>query len=73
MFFLFFSYFGPEAGNLFCSWPRGLKARKNSINIKILGGTVFGTNRNRACDKRDLPPVPGINREFHSKIGILSL
>ena len=42
---------------------------------------MFGTNRNRPCNKRgpslqQTGPVPGTNRprsvEFHSKIGILS-
>ena len=51
----------------------GNREGKKPININILGGTVFGTNRNLPWDKRDSRsrdepgPVP-----FHSKIAILS-
>ena len=34
-----------------------MSGKKKPININILGGTVFGTNRNRPWDKRD--PSPG--------------
>ena len=56
-----------------------LRARRKPININILGGTVFGTNRNRPWDKRDpslgqtgtrpldkpgpVPKVPWTNRD----------
>ena len=55
--------------------------QEKPININLLGGTVLGTNRNRAWDKRD-PSLgqsitrpwdkPAVSVEFHSKIAILS-
>ena len=35
VFFLFFSYFGPEARNLFCSRPTGLQDYSSDLHIQL--------------------------------------